>query len=134
MQFLRWALSELYPSDKLTSAVANATSYNHPSMYTWNRLNLSGRLEPPLLVQEPHYVQVSRDNDYDYKRGLNYGEDPFIPPRGRKHNLPDLDSLLQRYETFVPNRGRRDKIKDIFKYDDLFYPNRGKKTNDYNNN
>lgn len=69
--------------------------------------------------------------------GLNYGEDPFIPPRGRKHNLPDLDSLLQRYETFVPNRGRRDKIKDIFKYDDLFYPNRGKRqmsaaTNDDN--
>ena len=59
--------------------------------------------------------------------GLNYGRDPFIPPRGRKHNLPDLDSLLHRYETFVPNRGRRDKIKDIFKYDDLFYPNRGKR-------
>lgn len=35
--------------------------------------------------------------------------------------------MLHRYETFVPNRGRRDKIKDIFKYDDLFYPNRGKR-------
>lgn len=62
-----------------------------------------------------------------FHTGLNYGGDPFIPPRGRKHNLPDLDSLLHRYETFVPNRGRRDKIKDIFKYDDLFYPNRGKR-------
>lgn len=59
--------------------------------------------------------------------GTLYRDDPFIPPRGRKHNLPDLDALLQRYETFVPNRGRRDKIKDIFKYDDLFYPNRGKR-------
>lgn len=59
--------------------------------------------------------------------GLHFGNDPFIPPRGRKHNLPDLDALLQRYETFVPNRGRRDKIKDIFKHDDLFYPNRGKR-------
>lgn len=27
----------------------------------------------------------------------------------------------------MPNRGKRDKIKDIFKYDDLFYPNRGKR-------
>lgn len=63
----------------------------------------------------------------DKMTGLHYGGDPFIPPRGRKHNLPDLDALLQRYETFVPNRGRRDKIKDIFKYDDLFYPNRGKR-------
>lgn len=53
--------------------------------------------------------------------------DPFIPPRGRKHNIPDLDALLNRYETFVPNRGKRDKVKDLFKYDDLFFPNRGKK-------
>ncbi|XP_037812297.1 signal transducer and activator of transcription B isoform X2 [Lucilia sericata] len=102
IQFLSWALNELYP------------------------------YEPPLLVDEPRYVIVRReydqsDDENDYKRGLNYGEDPFIPPRGRKHNLPDLDSLLHRYETFVPNRGRRDKIKDIFKYDDLFYPNRGKR-------
>ncbi|XP_017485046.1 PREDICTED: uncharacterized protein LOC108373633 [Rhagoletis zephyria] len=56
-----------------------------------------------------------------------YKDDPFIPPRGRKHNLPDLDALLNRYETFVPNRGKRDKIKDLFKYNDLFFPNRGKK-------
>lgn len=56
--------------------------------------------------------------------------DPFIPPRGRKHNVPDLDALLNRYETFVPNRGKRDKVKDLFKYDDLFFPNRGKKHRD----
>lgn len=60
-------------------------------------------------------------------KGPQYRDDPFIPPRGRKHNFPDLDALLNRYETFVPNRGKRDKIKDIFKYDDLFFPNRGKK-------
>lgn len=53
--------------------------------------------------------------------------DPFIPPRGRKHNSPDLDALMNRYEPFVPNRGKRDKVKDLFKYDDLFYPHRGKK-------
>jgi len=34
---------------------------------------------------------------------------------------------MNRYEPFVPNRGRRDKVKDLFKYDDLFYPHRGKK-------
>lgn len=54
--------------------------------------------------------------------------DPFIPPRGRKHSGSlDLDALMNRYEPFVPNRGKRDKVKDLFKYDDLFYPHRGKK-------
>lgn len=30
----------------------------------------------------------------------------------------------------MPNRGKRDKVKDLFKYDDLFFPNRGKKHRD----
>ncbi|XP_065354429.1 hybrid signal transduction histidine kinase L [Calliphora vicina] len=133
IRFLSWALRELYPYGKFTNVTANGADSYDPGTYMWKKLNLSGRLEPPLLVDEPRYVIVRREYDQsdedenDYKRGLNYGGDPFIPPRGRKHNLPDLDSLLQRYETFVPNRGRRDKIKDIFKYDDLFYPNRGKR-------
>ncbi|XP_046804957.1 probable serine/threonine-protein kinase irlF isoform X1 [Lucilia cuprina] len=132
IQFLSWALNELYSYGKFSNITDNGADSYHPGMYMWKKLNLSGRLEPPLLVDEPRYVIVRReydqsDDENDYKRGLNYGEDPFIPPRGRKHNLPDLDSLLHRYETFVPNRGRRDKIKDIFKYDDLFYPNRGKR-------
>lgn len=37
---------------------------------------------------------------------------------------------MNRYEPFVPNRGKRDRVKDLFKYDDLFYPNRGKKQRD----
>lgn len=66
--------------------------------------------------------------------------DPFIPPRGRKHDYgkPNLSGLIKNYnDLFVPNRGkkehkerRKDNIKDIFKYDDLFVPNRGKKCSD----
>ncbi|KAM7363955.1 natalisin isoform 1-T1 [Cochliomyia hominivorax] len=135
VKFLSWALAELYPYGKFANRTDTpGAEFYHPGMYMWKKLNLSGRIEPPLLVDEPKYIITRREydpnddnEDIDYKRGLNYGGDPFIPPRGRKHNLPDLDALLHRYETFVPNRGRRDKIKDIFKYDDLFYPNRGKR-------
>ncbi|XP_013110335.2 uncharacterized protein LOC106089109 [Stomoxys calcitrans] len=129
VQFLNWAMHELYPFEKFANVSEHGADHYHPGMFSWKKLNLSGRLEPPMYVEEPHYVIVRReyDADDDLKRGLHSRDDPFIPPRGRKHNLPDLDSLLQRYETFVPNRGRRDNIKDIFKYDDLFYPNRGKR-------
>ncbi|KAM7363956.1 natalisin isoform 2-T2 [Cochliomyia hominivorax] len=100
--------------------VANTATYNH------NDINDDDIVL--LLTAEQNLVKfLSWALAELYPYGLNYGGDPFIPPRGRKHNLPDLDALLHRYETFVPNRGRRDKIKDIFKYDDLFYPNRGKR-------
>lgn len=67
---------------------------------------------------------------YLFTDDLKPKDDPFIPPRGRKHSAPDLEELLSRYEPFVPNRGKRDRVKDLFKYDDLFYPNRGKKHRD----
>lgn len=79
---------------------------------------------------------------YDFKYlSLIQEYDPFIPPRGRKHEngKPNINGLIRQYnDLFVPNRGkkdnkeriRKDKIKDIFKYDDLFIPNRGKKCSD----
>ncbi|XP_067619352.1 uncharacterized protein natalisin [Eurosta solidaginis] len=128
MKFLSWAMRHLYPYQHFANLSGGSAEYYHPGMYNWKKLNLSGRLEPPILVEEPHYVIVRREPlDEDMKTDTQYKGDPFIPPRGRKHNLPNLDALLNRYETFVPNRGKRDKIKDIFKYDDLFFPNRGKK-------
>lgn len=72
MQFLRWALSELYPYEwKLPDESDNGTNYYHSGKLGWDKLSLLGRLEPPLLVQEPHYVQVRRkfDRSDDYKRG-----------------------------------------------------------------
>ena len=84
IKFLSWALSELYPFGKLTNDTASADSadFYHPGMYMWKKLNLSGRLQPPLLIEEPQYVIVRKDltaydedneeneeNDYEYKRG-----------------------------------------------------------------
>ncbi|XP_053969865.1 uncharacterized protein LOC128871804 [Anastrepha ludens] len=153
MKFLSWAMQQLYPYQHFANKSGNGgAEYYHPGMFNWKKFNLSGHLEPPLLVEEPHYVIVRREqleedlqpgartanrqstqrsspylSVFNFNHGPQYKADPFIPPRGRKHNLPDLDALLNRYETFVPNRGKRDRIKDIFKYDDLFFPNRGKK-------
>ncbi|XP_036234257.2 uncharacterized protein natalisin isoform X2 [Bactrocera oleae] len=129
MKFLSWAMEQLYPYQHFVRLNGSERAeYYHPGMFNWKKLNLSGHLEPPLMVEEPQYVIVRREQlEDDLPPGPQYKDDPFIPPRGRKHNLPDLDALLNRYETFVPNRGKRDKIKDIFKYDDLFFPNRGKK-------
>ncbi|XP_028896120.2 uncharacterized protein LOC114804018 isoform X2 [Zeugodacus cucurbitae] len=129
MKFLSWAMEQLYPHQHFAQLNGSRQAeYYHPGMFNWKKLNLSGHLEPPLMVEEPNYVIVRREQlEDDQQTGSQYKDDPFIPPRGRKHNLPDLDALLNRYETFVPNRGKRDKIKDIFKYDDLFFPNRGKK-------
>lgn len=134
VRFLHWAMQQLYPQQHSDIKLdANAADFYHPGMFIWKKLNFSGHLEPPLIVDEPRYVLVRREkqNSEDgYQLGdeLKVQDDPFIPPRGRKqHNTPDLDALLNRYETFVPNRGKRDKVKDLFKYDDLFFPNRGKK-------
>ncbi|ALC46596.1 CG34388 [Drosophila busckii] len=129
VRFLHWAMKQMY-SYKPSGFGLNPHSadFYHPGMFMWKKLNLSGHLEPPLIVDEPQYILVRREQQNRaniYQLGAE--SDPFIPPRGRKHNAPDLESLLQRYETFVPNRGKKDKVKDLFKYDDLFYPNRGKK-------
>ncbi|XP_052834771.1 uncharacterized protein LOC128251702 isoform X2 [Drosophila gunungcola] len=130
IKFLHWAMQLLYPIQSPSGNLSDGAADNYyPGMFLWKKLNLSGHLEPPLIVDEPQYVLVRREKLFD---GYHLGEiskesDPFIPPRGRKHNSPDLDALMNRYEPFVPNRGKRDKVKDLFKYDDLFYPHRGKK-------
>ncbi|XP_060649608.1 uncharacterized protein LOC132786898 [Drosophila nasuta] len=139
VKFLHWAMQLLYPHQHGANGGkldANSADFYHPGMFIWKKLNFSGHLEPPLIVDEPRYVLVRREKQ-NPKEGYQLGDelkaldDPFIPPRGRKqHNAPDLDALLNRYETFVPNRGKRDKVKDLFKYDDLFFPNRGKKHRD----
>ncbi|EDV91513.1 GH17482 [Drosophila grimshawi] len=132
-KFLHWAMVQLYPhqhpNDNLS---ASAAEFYHPGMFIWKTFNFSGHLEPPLIVDEPQYVLVRREkqdqkDSYQLGDDLKVRDDPFIPPRGRKYTSPDLEELLQRHEAFVPNRGKRDKVKDLFKYDDLFYPNRGKK-------
>ncbi|XP_034487733.1 uncharacterized protein LOC117791909 [Drosophila innubila] len=137
VKFLHWAMQLLYPQQHTDAKLdENAADFYHPGMFIWKKLNFSGHLEPPLIVDEPRYVLVRREkqnSEDSYQLGdeLKSQDDPFIPPRGRKHhNAPDLDALLNRYETFVPNRGKRDKVKDLFKYDDLFFPNRGKKHHD----
>ncbi|XP_017046835.1 uncharacterized protein LOC108091949 [Drosophila ficusphila] len=130
IKFLHWAMQLLYPIQRPFANLSEGAAENYyPGMFLWKKLNLSGHLEPPLIVDEPQYVLVRREKLFDgYKLGEESKEnDPFIPPRGRKHNSPDLDALMNRYEPFVPNRGKRDKVKDLFKYDDLFYPHRGKK-------
>ncbi|XP_043652021.1 uncharacterized protein LOC122619268 isoform X1 [Drosophila teissieri] len=131
MKFLHWAMQLLYPIQRPSGNLSDGAAENYyPGMFLWKKLNLSGHLEPPLIVDEPQYVLVRREKLFD---GYQFGDmskenDPFIPPRGRKHSgSPDLDALMNRYEPFVPNRGKRDKVKDLFKYDDLFYPHRGKK-------
>ncbi|XP_044314364.1 uncharacterized protein LOC108046386 isoform X2 [Drosophila rhopaloa] len=130
IKFLHWAMQLLYPIQSNMGNLSDGAAENYyPGMFLWKKLNLSGHLEPPLIVDEPQYVLVRREKLFD---GYHLGEmskesDPFIPPRGRKHNSPDLDALMNRYEPFVPNRGKRDKVKDLFKYDDLFFPHRGKK-------
>ncbi|XP_032294786.1 uncharacterized protein natalisin [Drosophila virilis] len=136
VKFLHWAMQLLYPHQHpIDDLNGSAADFYHPGMFIWKKFNFSGHLEPPLIVDEPHYVLVRREKQnlkHGYQLGddLNLKDDPFIPPRGRKHTTPDLEELLNRYETFVPNRGKRDKVKDLFKYDDLFYPNRGKKHRD----
>ncbi|XP_016949966.1 uncharacterized protein LOC108024522 [Drosophila biarmipes] len=131
IKFLHWAMQLLYPLQRpLGNLSDGAADTYYPGMFLWKKLNLSGHLEPPLIVDEPQYVLVRREKLLDgYQLGDNLSKenDPFIPPRGRKHNSPDLEVLMNRYEPFVPNRGKRDKVKDLFKYDDLFYPHRGKK-------
>ncbi|SPP80274.1 uncharacterized protein LOC117583803 [Drosophila guanche] len=130
IKFLHWAMQLLYPYERPEgNRSESAAEHYHPGMFLWKKLNLSGHLEPPLIVDEPQFVLVRREKLLDgyHLDDMTKEDDPFIPPRGRKHNSPDLNALLNRYETFVPNRGRRDKVKDLFKYDDLFFPNRGKK-------
>ncbi|XP_041452370.1 uncharacterized protein LOC111066525 [Drosophila obscura] len=131
IKFLHWAMQLLYPFERPEGNRSESAAENyHPGMFLWKKLNLSGNLEPPLIVDEPQFVLVRREkllNGYNLGDEISQEDDPFIPPRGRKHSSPDLNALFSRHETFVPNRGRRDKVKDLFKYDELFFPNRGKR-------
>ena len=63
IRFLNWALSQLYPYEKfnLTKGGLDA-EYYHPGMYIWKKLNLSGQIEPPMLIEEPHYIIVRKDH------------------------------------------------------------------------
>lgn len=71
MQFLNWAMTELYPYGKFNNSSASDAEHYHPGMYLWKKLNFSGRLEPPMYVEEPHYVIVRREYDpnEDLKKG-----------------------------------------------------------------
>uniref|UniRef100_A0A1A9VGH4 Uncharacterized protein n=1 Tax=Glossina austeni TaxID=7395 RepID=A0A1A9VGH4_GLOAU len=133
IKFLTWALLQMYRTRDILDLndLTSADNYD-PTMFLWKKLNSSGQLEPPLMVDEPYYVIVRRQSHGDDEREWDYKSDPFIPKRGRKHDLPDLYSLLQRYETFVPNRGKRLSKTDInllLKSMEPFTPTRGKRNN-----
>uniref|UniRef100_A0A1A9ZTH9 Natalisin n=1 Tax=Glossina pallidipes TaxID=7398 RepID=A0A1A9ZTH9_GLOPL len=133
IKFLTWALLQMYRTRDLLDLndLTSADNYD-PTMFLWKKLNSSGQLEPPLMVDEPYYVIARRQSHGDGEPEWDYRSDPFIPKRGRKHDLPDLYSLLQRYETFVPNRGKRLSKTDInllLKSMEPFTPTRGKRNN-----
>uniref|UniRef100_A0A1B0B8D0 Uncharacterized protein n=1 Tax=Glossina palpalis gambiensis TaxID=67801 RepID=A0A1B0B8D0_9MUSC len=137
IKFLTWALLQMYRTRDLLDLndLTSADNYD-PTMFLWKKLNSSGQVEPPLIVDEPYYVIVRRQSHGDDEREWDYRSDPFIPKRGRKHDLPDLYSLLQRYETFVPNRGKRLSKTDInllLKSMEPFTPTRGKRNNLFSN-
>lgn len=71
VQFLNWAMTELYPLGRFANDTGNGADYYHPAMYLWKKYNLSGLIEPPIYVEEPHYVIVRReyDPDEDLKKG-----------------------------------------------------------------
>lgn len=61
-KFLHWAMQLLYPSQfPAEGQGGSAAEFYHPGMYIWKKYNLSGHLEPPLIVEEPHYVLVRRE-------------------------------------------------------------------------
>lgn len=62
IKFLSWAMEQLYPYQHFAqrNGSGHAESY-YPGMFNWKKLNLSGHLEPPLVVEEPHYVIVRRE-------------------------------------------------------------------------
>ncbi|XP_055849607.1 uncharacterized protein LOC129914403 [Episyrphus balteatus] len=115
-KFLEWTMEQL----------GSVNSYNASgSYYTGLNMWKKGRRELPLYVEEPKYIVVRREPD-DFEQKLNFGDNeddiPFIPPRGRKY-FPHFS----REDSFIPHRGKKDKLKDIFKYDELFFPHRGRK-------
>jgi len=62
VRFLHWAMQQLYPQQHSDIKLdANAADFYHPGMFIWKKLNFSGHLEPPLIVDEPRYVLVRRE-------------------------------------------------------------------------
>lgn len=94
-----------------------------------------------LTAEEPRFVIIRKENDFPLKLdSRNFWE--FIPPRGRKEHFEWRDKKgkqnqisFELNDDFYPVRGRR--LSDMVRrnaqqgvYDeDLFYPNRGKRSN-----
>lgn len=74
VKFLHWAMQLLYPHTQHAAGASGADFY-HPSMFIWKKLNFSGHLEPPLIVDEPRYILVRREQNSkdDYKLGGKLG-------------------------------------------------------------
>lgn len=63
VKFLHWAMQLLYPHQNSDVKFdANDADFYHPGMFIWKKLNFSGHLEPPLIVDEPRYVLVRRED------------------------------------------------------------------------
>lgn len=76
IKFLHWAMQLLYPyQQRPTSNRSDGAAENYyPGMFLWKKLNLSGHLEPPLIVDEPQYVLVRREKLFDgYQWGGEWG-------------------------------------------------------------
>lgn len=69
VKFLHWAMQLLYPHAQ--HAGPTGADFYHPGMFIWKKLNFSGHLEPPLIVDEPRYILVRREQNSkeDYKLG-----------------------------------------------------------------
>lgn len=73
VKFLHWAMQLLYPHAQHVGP--GGADFYHPGMFIWKKLNLSGHLEPPLIVDEPRYILVRREQNSkdDYKLGGELG-------------------------------------------------------------
>lgn len=66
IKFLHWAMQLLYPVQRAPGNLSDGAAENYyPGMFLWKKLNLSGHLEPPLIVDEPQYVLVRREKLFD---------------------------------------------------------------------
>jgi len=76
IKFLHWAMQLLYPLQRpLGNLSDGAAETYHPGMFLWKKLNLSGHLEPPLIVDEPQYVLVRREKLFDgYQLGGEWND------------------------------------------------------------
>lgn len=73
VKFLHWAMQLLYPHQHpIDDLNGSAADFYHPGMFIWKKFNFSGHLEPPLIVDEPHYVLVRREKQ-NLKHGYQLG-------------------------------------------------------------